>query len=75
MQITRDVTGPIQALKCTRDAREDEVVRYEVAEALGRIGAARAVKPLTQALTDAETSVRVAAQQALATLRKLRPDA
>lgn len=51
------------------EAREDYVqVRGTVAEALGRIGDARAVEPLTSALQDKDWRVRQAALEALTVL-------
>lgn len=49
---------------------EQKDVRKEAAEALGKIGDARAVEPLIQALKDNDEEVR---QKAAAALIKLRP--
>lgn len=50
---------------CESHVFEDEDVRKQVALALGKIGDARAVEPLTKALKDKDREVREAAKQAL----------
>jgi HEAT repeat protein len=47
----------------------DQELRHAAAEALGRLGQAAAVAPLTRALKDTNTGVRKAAAQAIETLR------
>lgn len=60
MEKKRDVEGLIKALK-----HEVKVVRWEAAEALGKIEDARALEPLTQALKDESEGVRKAVAEAL----------
>jgi len=44
---------------------ENRTVRYGAVKALGNIGSARALSPLTQALNDKDGEVRKAAKEAL----------
>lgn len=60
MEKKRDVEGLIRALKY-----KDVCVRLGVAAALARIGDARAVGPLTQALKDGDMRVQKAMREAL----------
>ncbi len=61
MTVKGDVKGLIKAL----GYREDSVVRWHAAGALGAIGDARAVEPLIDALRDSGWEVRSAAVKAL----------
>jgi len=69
IEAKRDVKGLIKALRYEQDAK----VRRDAARALGRIGDARAVEPLINALKDGVVDVREAAAQALDAL-KWKPD-
>jgi len=59
-----DVDGLIQALE-----DDDVFVRVRAARALGKIGDARAVEPLTRALKDKEFIVQIAVEGALAKIK------
>ena len=61
LEANKDLRGLIKALRY----KKDEDVRVNAARALGQIGGARAVRPLTKALADNESSVRREATKAL----------
>lgn len=67
MERKRNVEGLVKALKCNWDDKYGEyrTIRGKAAEALGKIGDARAVEPLIQALKGKEYDVREAAAAAL----------
>lgn len=63
MEAKRDVKGLIKAL-WNKDYK-DYYLKMRAAEALGNIGDARAVEPLTKSLNDKNKDVRKAAKEAL----------
>jgi len=70
MKAKRDVRGLIKALSYKKDSTEweDTAVRERAAEALGKIGDARAVEPLIATLKDSDVGVRWTAAEALGKL-------
>ncbi len=61
----QDVNNLINVLLYDRDWK----VRRDAAEALGKIGDARAVEPLIQALKDKKEVVQIAAKKALGKIK------